>query len=57
MDELSTHTDSIEFGLAQFMWEKANDVASRQKAIELYEISCKKNDGAAFLALYKINIE
>ena len=57
MTQSETHRDSVEFGLAQLIWESATDEHARNRAVQLYEIACDKNDGAAWLALYKIKIE
>ena len=57
MTDQKIHTDTVEFGLAEFMWANAADDRAKLRAIEMYETACNKNDGAAFLALYKINIE
>jgi len=57
MNQSEIHRDSVEFGLAELIWESATDELTRARAVQLYEIACDKNDGAAWLALYKIKIE
>ena len=55
MPELKRHTESVEYGLAEIIWNLATDEQEKRRAIGYYEMACSKNDGAAFLALYKIN--
>jgi hypothetical protein len=52
MTQSEIHRDSVEFGLAQLIWESASDELTRTRAVQLYEIACNKNDGAAWLAMY-----
>lgn len=57
MSEVKKHTETIEFGLAETIWNTGVDERTKERAIEYYEMACGKNDGAAFLALYKIYVE
>lgn len=57
MDQSTLHRDSVEYGLAQLIWDSAADELTRNRAVQLYEVACDKHDGAAWLALHKIKIE
>ncbi len=49
------HFDSLEFGLAQKIWNSANEKETRIRAINFYKMAAAKNDARALLALYEIN--
>lgn len=49
------HFDSLEFGLAEKIWNSANDKETRIKAINFYKMAAAKNDARALLVLYEIN--
>jgi len=55
--EIETHTDSVEFELAEEIWRNASNRDAQMRALDIYRLACKKNDARAFLALYKINAE
>ena len=51
------HFDSLEFGIAEKIWDSAHDKATKIKAINYYKMAAAKKDARALLALYKINSE
>jgi hypothetical protein len=56
MDEIF-HKDALEFELGESIWSLAETKEAKQRAITYYQMACEKDDGRAYLALYKINKE
>ena len=50
------HVDTLEFDLAESIWSNTEAKEAKQRAITYYRMACEKNDGRAYLALYKIKI-
>lgn len=52
--EILMHQNSLEFELAERIWNSSTDKKTKEKAISYYEMACDKSDARAYMALYEI---